>query len=100
MQYIVTAYDGENMLEKRMSVRPRHLENIKSVKEYGSIICAGGILDDEGNPAGSVLVMEFRSADLLKRYLDSEPYIAEHVWETVNVERMNVVIVNDEKVGK
>ena len=28
MQFVITAYDGENMLEKRMSVRPRHLENM------------------------------------------------------------------------
>ena len=100
MQFFVTAHDGQNMLEKRMSVRPRHLENIARVKEYGSIICAGGILDSEGKPAGSVLVMDFESRDLLDRYLASEPYIAENVWADVSVESMNVVIVNDEKVGK
>lgn len=100
MQYLVTAYDGEGMLEKRMSVRARHLENISKVKEYGSIVCAGGILDEEGKPAGSVLVMDFASRDLLDKYLASEPYIIEEVWESVTVETMNVVIVNDEKVGK
>lgn len=26
MQFLVKAYDGEGMLEKRMEVRPRHLE--------------------------------------------------------------------------
>ena len=58
------------------------------------------MLDDEGKMKGSVLVMEFDSREELDRYLDSEPYIAEHVWERVDVERMNVVIVNGEKVGK
>ena len=33
MQYIITAYDGENMLEKRLENRPRHLENMTKVKE-------------------------------------------------------------------
>lgn len=28
MQFIIRAFDGENKLEKRMEVRPRHLENI------------------------------------------------------------------------
>ena len=28
MQFIITAYDGKDMLEKRMEVRPRHLENM------------------------------------------------------------------------
>lgn len=31
MQYLINAYDGENMLEKRMEVRPRHLENINKL---------------------------------------------------------------------
>lgn len=98
MQYLITAYDGTGMLEKRMEVRPRHLENMARVK--GKIICAGGILDDESKMIGSVLVMEFASRELLDEYLQSEPYILEKVWETVAVEPMNVVIVNGEKVGK
>ena len=28
MQFVITAYDGPNMLEKRMEVRPRHLQNL------------------------------------------------------------------------
>ena len=98
MQYIITAYDGQNMLEKRMEVRPRHLENMSQVK--GRIICAGGLLDDERKMKGSVLIMDFESKDLLDEYLSTEPYILEKVWEKVQVELMNVVIVNNEKVGK
>ena len=98
MQFIIKAYDGENRLEKRMAVRARHLENLASVK--GKIVCAGGLLDDEGRMKGSVLIMEFESRDLLEEYLRTEPYILEHVWEKVEVEPMNVVVVNGEKVGK
>ena len=45
MQYIIKAYDGENMLERRLAVRPRHLENMAKVP--GKVICAGGLLDEE-----------------------------------------------------
>ena len=98
MQFIIRAYDGENMLEKRLAVRCRHLENMGKVD--GKVICAGGLLDDSGKMKGSVLVMEFDSRAGLEQYLASEPYIQEHVWENVHVEPMNVVIVNGEKVGK
>ena len=47
MQFLVKAYDGEGMLEKRVEVRPRHLEGMKVLGKQ--IICAGGLLDDEGN---------------------------------------------------
>ena len=90
MQYIIRAYDGENMLEKRMEVRPRHLENIAKVD--GKVICAGGLLDDEGKMKGSVLIMDFQSREELDNYLANEPYVKEHVWEKIEVERLNVVI--------
>ena len=38
MQFVITAYDGPNMLEKRMEVRPRHLQNLSRLK--GKILCA------------------------------------------------------------
>ena len=98
MQFVIKACDGENMLAKRMEVRPRHLENMSKVN--GKIICAGGLLDDEGKMKGSVMIMDFASKSLLDEYLASEPYIVEGVWEKVEVEPINVVIVNGEKVGK
>ncbi len=97
MQYIIKAYDGENMLERRLAVRPRHLENMAKVP--GKVICAGGLLDDEGKMKGSVLIMDFQREEHLRAYLDSEPYIEEKVWENVEIEPMNVVIVNGEKAG-
>ena len=95
MQVMIKAYDGAGMLEKRMEVRPRHLENIAKVK--GKVLCAGGLLDNEGKMKGSVLIMEFESWHLLDEYLNTEPYIVEKVWKKVEVESMNVVILNGEK---
>ena len=90
MQFIIKAYDGEGMLEKRMEVRPRHLEGIERIKAH--VICAGGLLDDEGKMRGSVLIMEYESREQLDKYLASEPYVQENVWQKIEVERMNVVI--------
>ena len=98
MQFIVTALDGENMLEKRMAVRPRHLEGMARLSDH--IVCAGGILDAEGRPKGSVLVMEFEDRNALDDYLAGEPYVLENVWQDISIELMNVVILKGEKVGK
>ena len=98
MQFLITAYDGENMLEKRMAVRPRHLENMGRIQ--GKVLCAGGILDEAGKMKGSVLILDLESRDLLDAYLNTEPYIVENVWERVVVEPMNVVLLNGEKVGQ
>ena len=98
MQFLVTAMDGANMLEKRMEVRPRHLEGIANLGKH--VVVAGGLLDEEGKTKGSSLVLDFDSREELDAYLASEPYVKEHVWETVTVEVMNVVILNGEKIGK
>ena len=98
MQFVITAYDGAGLLGRRMEVRPRHMEGMARMAEH--VLCAGGMLDEEGKMKGSVLVMEFKDREELDAYLAQEPYVTEHVWEKVTVERMNVVIMNDEKVGK
>ncbi|MCR5099049.1 MAG: YciI family protein [Lachnospiraceae bacterium] len=98
MQFVVKAYDGEGMLEKRMEVRPRHLEGMKRLLDH--IICAGGILDDEGKMKGSLMVMEYESRKDLDDYLENEPYMLEHVWEKVEIEPINVVIANKELVNQ
>ncbi len=92
MQFMIKATDGPNMLEKRMEVRPRHLEGMKRLGSH--IICAGGLLDDAGKMKGSLLIVDFPSRKDLEDYLANEPYILEKVWEKVEVESMNVVIVN------
>ena len=97
MQFIITALDGENMLEKRMAVRPRHLEGMAKLGKH--IVCAGGLLDDEGKPKGSVLILDFEDRTALDYYLKNEPYVTEQVWEKIEVESLNVVIVDGEKVG-
>ena len=92
MQFLITAYDGKDMLKKRMEVRPGHLENLDRVME--NVICAGGLLDSEGKMKGSVLIMDFPDRSALDLYLTTEPYLIEKVWERVKVEPMNVVIGN------
>ena len=97
MQFRITAYDctDKDALARRMAVRPRHLENILKVMEENKILCAGGISNDAGAPVGSFLIMDFPSREALDKYLESEPYITEKVWETVEVETCNAVIVDN-----
>ena len=89
-QFVIRASDGEGMLDRRMEVRPRHLEGMERIRQ--NVVCAGGLLDDEGKMKGSMLVMEFENRQELDEYLANEPYVLEHVWEKIEVERINVVI--------
>ena len=97
MQFLVTAHDGEGMLPKRMEVRQRHLDGVARLGD--KVVCAGGLIDDDGNLKGSALILDFPTRDELDAYLASEPYVTEGVWEDVTVEPMRVVIEAGKKVG-
>lgn len=90
MQFIIKAYDGEGKLDKRMEVRPMHLEGMKKLGDQ--VILAGGLLDEEGKMKGSMLVVDFPDRAAVDEYLASEPYVLAEVWEKIEVERFNVVI--------
>lgn len=90
MQFIIKAYDGEGKLDKRMEVRPMHLEGMKKLGDQ--VILAGGLLDEEGKMKGSMLVVDFPDRAAVDKYLASEPYVLAEVWEKIEVERFNVVI--------
>ena len=92
MQFLIRAYDGEGKLDKRMEVRPRHLEGMKKMSAH--IISAGGLLDDEGRMKGSALIMDFESREELDDYIANELYVVEKVWEKIEIEPINVVIAN------
>ncbi len=95
MQFVIKAYDGEGKLEKRMEVRPRHLQGMAELGSH--VICAGGLLDESGKMKGSLLLTEFKDREELDAYLAKEPYVVEKVWEKIEVERLNVVILKGEK---
>jgi uncharacterized protein YciI len=92
MQFLIRAYDGAGKLEKRMEVRPLHLEGMARLSDH--IVCAGGLLDEEGKMKGSALVMDFPGREELDAYLAQEPYVVADVWERIEVEPLNVVIAN------
>ena len=48
---------------------------------------------------GSALILEFENRAALDDYLAHEPYVTEGVWQKIEVETMNVVLVNGEKPG-
>lgn len=98
MKFVIRAIDGERKLEKRMEVRSRHFEGMDRMKEH--LVCAGGLLDEEGNLKGSVLVMDFQSRQELDEYLAHEIYVLEHVWEKITVDKMNVAYLDGKKVTK
>ncbi|MES2062294.1 MAG: YciI family protein [Bacteroidota bacterium] len=94
-QYIVTGYDytDEGALERRMAVRPHHLDGAKELKASGNYVVGGALLNDEGKMIGSVLIVQFETEEELQAWQQREPYITQKIWETVDVKPFKVANV-------
>ena len=98
MLYAIISQDVENSLEKRLSVRPAHVERLQALKEQGRLILAGphpAIDNNEPGPAGftgSLIVAEFESLEIAQAWADDDPYIKAGVYDSVIVKPFKKVL--------
>lgn len=98
MLYAIISQDVANSLDKRLSVRPAHIERLQNLKEDGRLILAGphpAIDNIEPGPAGftgSLVVAEFDSLESAKAWADADPYIKAGVYDTVTVKPFKKVL--------
>lgn len=98
MLYAVISQDVENSLEKRMAVRPAHIERLNILKDEGRLILAGphpAIDDNEPGEAGftgSLVVAEFNSLEDAQTWADADPYMASGAYASVLVKPFKKVL--------
>jgi uncharacterized protein len=94
-QYLIHAYDytDAQALERRMAVRPLHLELMAKFKLSGNYVLGGAILDAQGKMIGSNLVLQFETKEELDAYQAQEPYIQNKVWEKITITPFRVATV-------
>ncbi|MCG3200489.1 MAG: Protein YciI [Gammaproteobacteria bacterium] len=91
MLYVIIGEDDENSLQKRLQVRPRHLERLDALRDEGRMILAGpfpAIDSPDPGPAGftgSMIVAEFESLAAAREWAEADPYLAEGVYKRVDV---------------
>ena len=98
MFYAIISEDIENSLERRMSVRPAHLERLRTLADEGRLLIAGPhpAIDSE-DPAeagfsGSLVVAEFASLEEAQRWADADPYVGAGVYQSVKVKPFKKVL--------
>jgi len=98
MLYAIISEDVEDSLEKRLSVRPAHLERLQALQDNGLLVLAGphpAIDSDDPGTAGftgSLIVAEFNSLQAAQDWADADPYIAAGVYQSVRVKPFKKVL--------
>jgi uncharacterized protein YciI len=98
MYYSIVGIDVDDSLEKRLSVRPAHVERLKQLLNEGRLLVAGpnpAIDNEDPGPngfTGSIIIAEFDSLEAAKQWADADPYIEAGVYESVMVKPFRKVL--------
>ncbi|SMN00441.1 YciL protein [uncultured Candidatus Thioglobus sp.] len=98
MLYAIISEDVENSLEKRLSVRPAHIQRLNDLKQQGRLILAGphpAIDNNEPGEAGftgSLVVAEFDCLEDAQIWADADPYLASGAYQKVTVKPFKKVL--------
>ena len=91
MWYAIMCEDVADSLQKRLSVRPAHVERLTALKREGRLLLAGpfpAVDAEDPGPAGftgSLIVADFKSLEEAKAWADADPYVGAGVFKQVTV---------------
>ncbi len=83
MHFVITCKDKAGHLPVRMETRPAHVEFLKS--HLDNMLVAGPTLDSDGNPSGSVLIMDFDTIAEAEAWAAQDPYAKAGLFESVSI---------------
>ena len=98
MLYAIISEDVKDSLEKRLAMRPAHVERLNELKNSGRLIIAGPhpAIDNEdpgtNGFTGSLIVAEFDSLESAQNWANADPYIGAGVYKKVIVKPFKKVL--------
>ena len=90
MLFMVAAFDRPGMLEARLRVRPEHLDYLRSLGDRIKI--GGGMLNEDEQPLGSLLIVEADDRPAVEALLADDPYAKAGVFERIDIRPWRAVL--------
>lgn len=93
-EWLVIVPDKPNSLQKRLAVRPLHLEKIQPLVEVGQVVFGGATLGEqpsiEGTPdmKGSVMLFKADTEEEVRNLIKNDDYTKGDVWD---IEKLQVI---------
>jgi len=89
-QFALICIDKPNSLDVRMAARQEHLAWAgKQPLKIG-----GPFLDEKGDMAGSLMIIEVDDLDAAKAFNAADPYTKAGLWQSVDIRPFRVTIAN------
>lgn len=83
MPMLIQCTDKPGHLQMRLDTRGTHLEYLDSKKDI--IMAGGAVMDAEGKPCGSVLIIETEDEAVARDFAENDPFNKAGLFEAVTV---------------
>jgi uncharacterized protein len=86
-EYLVMIPDHPNSLQKRLAVRPKHLEKLKPHLESGDVVFGGATLSthpkdgEQPDMTGSCMLIKAESEEAVREWVKGDEYSKGEVWD-------------------
>ena len=87
--FMVYALDKPNRQTARLMARDAHRARLCEHDHPVRVMIGGPLLDDDGGMVGTMLVVEAESMDLVRRFVDQDPYVCTDVYASVAIHHFN-----------
>ncbi|MGC4106917.1 MAG: YciI family protein [Thermomicrobiales bacterium] len=97
MLFVLICSDRPGSLETRLATRPAHLAFLQTYQS--KLVEAGAMLDIEGRPCGSLLVIDVNDRAEAEGFATSDPYARAGLFESVVIRPFRPVFKDGAKVA-
>ena len=97
MLFALICTDRPGSLDLRMGTRPSHLAYLE--QQVGRIMSGGAMLDSEGKPCGSMLVIEAADRAEAEAFAAADPYARAGLFESTLIRPFRQVYKDGAKVA-
>ena len=91
--FVLTCTDHEGSLEKRLAIRPQHVERLQQLDDAGRLFAAGAHPKDPNDPQagflGSTIIVEFDSREALDAWILDEPFLKHGIYASIEIKPFN-----------
>lgn len=94
MLFAFLCTDKPGALQVRLDNRPAHIEFLKGLGD--SLKAAGPFLDDDGNMAGSLVIVDAADKTAAQAIADRDPYAKAGLFASVEIRAWNWAVKNPE----
>jgi uncharacterized protein len=88
--FVLTCLDYPNNLERRLGAREAHLAYVKD--HLALLKMAGPLLDDNGEMAGSMFILDAADKAAVETFNAADPYTKAGVFKTVTIQPIRITV--------